>query len=250
MFLRISTDFILLSCGNLDYFGDFQISFSSKIFLCVHEISFIGGYLYGNYDKFGKNPVEDVALILLHVLVFLALDLGNQTIQIIMQGYSHSCKSLLDKKVIREDDIVNAKDKYGTIKGNLSVISFCDFLLVQSNAISGIYMTIIGENQITSALISLGFILYLVILMWDLLEMSDQIDQIVARARKDTYEVSTTNRELLRMRDQANELEDYRMLTGLGFFNVDLSLVSSFLSTTLTYLIVLIQSEPLLNGSN
>ena len=249
LFLRISSDSILLSCENLDYFGDFQINFCSKTFLFVHEISLISGYLFGNYDKFGQNPVEDVALILLHVLLFLVFDLSNQTVQIIMQSYSHSCTSLLDKKLIGEDDIINAKEKYGIIKGNLSVISFCCILLIQSNAISGIYMTIIGENQITSALITLGFMLYLVIMMWDLLTMYDQIDKIVARARNDAYEVSTSSRDLWRMKDRADELEDYRMLTGLGFYNVDLSLVSSFLSTTLTYLIVLIQSEPLLNGS-
>ena len=105
-------------------------------------------------------------------------------------------------------------------------------------------MTIIGRNEFPPLLVSLSFLLYFIVMLNDLLAVYDQIDKIIARGRSDAYQATDTLRNFMKMRDR---LDAYRQLTGLGFFDIDKGLVTSFLSTTLSYIIILIQSEPLLN---
>ena len=170
-------DYSLIACRNMEFFGETKVNWFTTTLLLVVETLYVSGCLLGNLEKFGKDYVGDIVLILLHLMQFLVLFLFIESVSIMMQSYANICRTTLFNKVIKEEDIANAIEKYSHIKPLLSFASFSDYLLVQSNVIVGIYMTIIGENQISASLIALGYLLYLIVMLGDLLVIYNQVDQ-------------------------------------------------------------------------
>ena len=233
----------------MNYFGDMNVNWLTTALFFLNCLVFLSGYFVSNLHIFGKDPVGDVVIMILNCLFIIFFFLNIQSVSIVMQGVSHLCKTLHQKPVVTADDIAQAMEQYGRIKPFLSFLTFMYYCLVQVSTVIAMYMIIIGQNILASVLMALGFVMYLVIMLGDLLVIYHHMDRLTAKAKADAYRLSKTVGDLLRVKDQIAELEDYRTLTGLGFYDVGLPLVTSFLSTTLTYLIVLVQSEPLLNPS-
>ena len=231
----------------MEYFGDMNVNWFTTVLLFLNCLVFLCGYFVSNLHIFGKEALGDTVIILLSCMFIVFFFLNVQIVSIIMQGVSHLCKTTGKKTMVTGKDIANTLEKYARIKPFLSFLSFTYYTLVQVNSVISIYMIITGQNILASVLISLGFLMYLVIMVGDLVVIYQHMDRLTAKAKVDAYHISKTIAALLKAKDQIAELEDYRTLTGLGFYEVGLPLVTSFFSTTLTYLIILVQSEPLLN---
>ena len=61
-----------------------------------------------------------------------------------------------------------------------------------------------------------NFVIELNLLLKGSFLLIDVLSKVVDRGRHDAYLVSSSMKELLKMKDRVNELEDYRQLTGLG----------------------------------
>ena len=231
----------------MEYFGDMTMNWFTTVLLFLNCLVFLCGYFVSNLHIFGKESLGDIVLMLLSCMFIVFYFLNVQVVSIVMQGVSHLCKTMGKKTIVTGKDIAHTLEKYARIKPFLSFLNFTYYTLVQVNSVIAIYMIIIGQNILASVLISLGFLMYLVIMLGDLVVIYHHMDKLTAKAKADAYLISKTIAELMKAKDQIAELEDYRTLTGLGFYEVGLPLVTSFFSTTLTYLIVLVQSEPLLN---
>ena len=231
----------------MDYFGDMHINWLTTVSLFLNCFVFLAGYFVGNLHLFGKETLGDIAIMLLNCLFLVFFYLNIQSVSIVVQGVSHLCKTMCQKPLITIDDIVHTLQTYTKIKPFLGFLAFMYYFCVQYMALISMYMFIIGQNILASALLSLGFVIYLAIFLCDLEVLYHHMDNLTDKAKADAFRTSKNIRQLLKMKDKIAELEDYRMVTGLGFYEVGQSLVTSFLSTTLTYLIVLVQSEPILN---
>lgn len=104
-----------------------------------------------------------------------------------------------------------------------------------------VYLCIKDINNIMYMLMALAMTIFIYKVLTDLEDCYEMIDEVVKKAKRDACEAATI-KEMMALIVEAELLKETCPFSAARFFTLELSTMTAMLATTLTYLVVLLQS--------
>ena len=179
----------------------------------------------------------------LMVVSILAFHLFMLVLYMHISSLKNKCNAILLENILCTEDIKLFTQDYECGKYCLELPSMTGFTSIQINIILLIFLFISGSQYFPLGLpiISMaGVVGYIVIEMEDIYA---KVMKIAVKGKEDAYRCGASSVELMQQKDAAEELGRSSPLTGWGFFTIEKNTITSMISITLTYTIILLQMK-------
>ena len=214
-------------------------------FLSSNFYLLILGVLFSKMEWFLQlDPVTDAYLLV--SIVFLIL--YNSIMLFCMFAFLHACtanfqskcRDALVKDQLNSEDLINLIKEYKLFKSGLEYILLLIFPLGQLVVIFAVYCFIISRMYWSLILAALAVFSIQYGIVHNVEIIYQQIEQIVSKGNSDAYRMMDMIK-IHKMQNQVGELEKSGPVTTFGFFTVNRGIFTAMVSTTITYILILIQ---------
>ena len=249
LFDMVAATEIVLRIGSLDDFGDAKIGWSKLLGAVLNAAIISGGVLLGKLEIMEKDWSHGICLLLVTLFYYLIMVIYGIVGCATLVGYQNTERRSLEQSTLTKDDLAFLTEKYNNIQSSFGFVAFTYYITIQICLIISIYMILIASHVPAVLLITAGIISFLTFFLVEADCIYQMKAKLVTKGRADALEnTHITFTELLHHRDACTQLENTGPINGLGFVDFDRSIIPSLLGTTLTYIIVLVQSQSLLNS--
>ena len=155
-------------------------------------------------------------------------------------------KSELLEVLNNQSTTIGIQNTIKTVQRTCKVFSYqISYILTttQGFLILSIYIAVLNIRYVNIFLFVFSITTTILMTMGDLEECYDLIKEVADKAREEACE-KTSVKEMMQLMVAAGKLEDTYPFSAMKFFTFERSTVTAMLATTLTYLVVLIQSIP------
>ena len=250
LFDMVAATEIISEIESLDDLGDTQLGWPKFLLDLLTSALFSGGVLLGKLEIMEReNKGHTICLVLVTIFYSMMLVLFSIVGYTVLTGFQYAERRSLIQKSLTRDNLALLTKKYKKIQSAFKFVTFTYYVGIQMSLITAIYMIFIARHVPAVLLITAGIFSFLTSFLYEADFIYQMKAKLVTKGRADALEnTRTTFTELLHHRDACTKLENTGPINGLDFVDFDQSIVPSLLGTTLTYTIVLVQSQSLLNS--
>ena len=250
LFDMVAATEIVLRIGSLDDFGDAKIGWSKLLGAVLNAAIISGGVLLGKLEVMEReNQGHTICLVLVTIFYNMMMVLFSIVGYAVLSGFQSTERRSLLQKSLTRDNLALLTKKYNKIQSAFGFVTFTYYVGIQISLICAIYMILIARHVPAVLLITAGIFSFLTSFLVEADLIYQMKAKLVTKGRADALKNTLiTFTELLQHRDACTEFENTGPINGLGFVDFDRSIVPSLLGTTLTYIIVLVQSQSILNS--
>ena len=235
---------ILVHLRSLDLFGNARISPVHVLYAVFNSALTTAAFAIGIRNFFGHRLYNDILLGVmlvwtsLHLFILILLSLS------VIHGFKVGCLNPTVERINYPNLEILAK-KYSQMKAGLSVFALMNTAYTQIMIICSIYTMLVSVEIMSCFLLTLALITQTIMIIKGMDGIYQDMEKLIQKGRKEALFASQM------VKDQLNHILDELAasgpLTGLGFMNMDRTLITSMLSTTLTYIIALISLQSVFN---
>ena len=247
LFDMVAATEIILRIGNLDDLGDAKMGWSKFLGAVLNTALISGGVLLGKLEIVEEDWVHGICLLLVTLFYYMIMVIYAIVGCVALVGYQNTERRSLEQKTLTRDDLALLTEKYNKIQSSFGFVAFTYYITIQLCLITSIYMILIASHVPAVLLITAGILTFLTFFLVETDVIYQMKGKLVSKGRAIALE-NTLITELLQHRDACTKFENTGPISGLGFVDFDRSIVPSLLGTTLTYIIVLVQSQSILNS--
>ena len=250
LFDMVAATEMISGIENLDDLGDAQLGWPKFLLDLLTSALISGGVLLGKLEVMEReNQGHTICLVLVTIFYNMMMVLFSIVGYAVLSGFQSTERRSLLQKSLTRDNLALLTKKYNKIQSAFGFVTFTYYVGIQISLICAIYMILIARHVPAVLLITAGIFSFLTSFLVEADLIYQMKAKLVTKGRADALEnTHITFTELLHHRDACTQLENTGPINGLGFVDFDRSIIPSLLGTTLTYIIVLVQSQSLLNS--
>ena len=231
---------------HLDYYKHGRVGVGHLSRGLVAAALLFGTCYVGNQDLLAKGDAGITCLTL------VVMGLGSLPIMIfvfgmlcITEGIKARCLNTVQQPCLSLEDINRLTEHYNRMKVALGPMSFIPVCFNQVMIIFSLFLILYSEPLFP--LLTTSFIIFVLTgYIFDVDSVYTALAEVVRQGHDHAHKAHDL-RSLLALKDALAGLEASGPLSGLGFFPIERSTLLGMMSTTLTYIIILIQLKPMLD---
>ena len=199
---------------------------------------------YLNLQDFGTDMFADVVLIGLLVTNYVGNTVLFEFLYVIIKSFTGEWKNVMDQQTTGVEDIKNIQEKYDTMKSGLQLALLLFFTFLQIGIILSITLVIMVPIYLVLISFCLGMIITTGTLVYQVEQVYEMLAEFSMKAEESLLQAASYRVDMMRFQKALDRLEGSGKASGFGFFEVDRTTLTSMLSTTLTYTIIMMQFGP------
>ena len=188
------------------------------------------------------DPIFWIAIIIIMV-PFSIITFGLNMTPLVSIQMLNSELIEMKENLSSKKNVVEIIEKIERTSKAISVPLSQTLIMCQISMILCVYLIVTSTAYANLSLFLVNMIIIILMTMGDLEECYDLIKEIADKAREEACGKSSV-KEMMQLMVAAGKLEDTYPFSAMKFFTFERSTVTAMLATTLTYLVVLIQSIP------
>ncbi|XP_023343395.1 uncharacterized protein LOC111712875 [Eurytemora carolleeae] len=234
--------------GNNTFTGKSHITLKTFIAIITPQLLYAAGCVLNQLPLFTldiswvSKCVLSITLIFVNSLALIDIFLLVSTCYLWVLDFKMKIAELLnqDKATIQINNFEKINNDYLSLKHALEPATFAEFSFVQLLCVVSVYLAFKGN--IYNLLQFISMLMILVLMVRVLSDLYELMEKVADKAEEVGLEQSNL-RSMFRYKQMSGKMRRAGLFTGLGYFTIEFSTITALLATTLTYLIVLLQSN-------